>query len=215
MFLAPLGAAEIRFLPAPSEAGFLARLLVNENPFPGERGYRSEAETRTGMEAVLLVLDARLRRIPPGYRQVEIAATSTRDLMDVITAGGIRGQVDGFYRDEEGELSVVPRVEERLQHLLQIANTGAPGRFARLLGHAEALAQAYLAYLRTPEDPFARLRWIGSEPVTGSAYSWMTDTGRYHPGGRFVAIPPEDQGVVGGNHYFTLLRLRETENDSR
>jgi hypothetical protein len=201
----------ITFPETETEVGFLARLLVNENPFPGEHGYRSESETRAGMEAVLLVLDARLRRVPSGYRQVEIAAVTTSDLMEIITAGGQRGQVDGFFRHPGGSLAVVPRVNERLDYLLTIANTGPPGKFARLLQHAQSLAESYLAFLRTPEDPYLRLRWLGTQAVTGRAYSWMTDNSRYHPGGRFVAIPPDDRGVVGGNHYFTLCRLSPEE----
>lgn len=190
-----------------TESGFLARLLINENPFPGEHGYRSEAETRAGMEAVLLVLDARLRRIPAGYRQAEIAAVTTSDLMAIITAGGVRGQVDGFYRDTAGHLSVVPRVEQRLEYLRQIAGGGQPGRFTRLLQSARALADAYLNHLRTPSDPYATLHHVGPQAVTGHTYSWMTDAARYHPGGRFVAIPRANRGVVGGNHFFTLQRL--------
>ena len=34
-------------------AGYLARLLANETPFPGERAYESEADTKGAMLQVL------------------------------------------------------------------------------------------------------------------------------------------------------------------
>src|SRR3954462_6609562 len=82
-----------------STDGYLCRLLVNEVPFPGERGYTSEADTMLAMEGLLRVLDARVRHIPPGYTQQQVAAVRTGDFVDVITAGGVKGQFDGFYRD--------------------------------------------------------------------------------------------------------------------
>jgi len=43
-------------------------------------------------------------------------------------------------------------------------------------------------------------------PVTGRAYSWMTDVDSYHPGGNFVSIPSTDDGSLGGNRFFTLRK---------
>ena len=40
--------------------------------------------------------------------------------------------------------------------------------------------------------------------ATGSAFSWMTDSPRYSPGGNFLRIPPSDRGVLAGNQFFTL-----------
>ena len=54
-----------------TKAGYLARLLINETPFPGERGYVSEEDTESAMREVLFVLDSRIRDIPPGYKQEE------------------------------------------------------------------------------------------------------------------------------------------------
>jgi hypothetical protein len=45
-------------------------------------------------------------------------------------------------------------------------------------------------------------------PVTGRAYSWMTDRGCYNPGGNFVRIPDAEQGSLGGNRFFTLRKLQ-------
>ena len=35
----------------------------------------------------------------------------------------------------------------------------------------------------------------------------MTDVGQFHPGGRYVRIPDDDQGGLGGNRFFTLKNL--------
>src|SRR3954462_6265668 len=72
--------------------GYVCRLLINEVPFPGERGYISEADTILAMDGLLRVLDARLKYIPPGYTQQQIAAVRTENIIDIITAGGEKGQ---------------------------------------------------------------------------------------------------------------------------
>jgi hypothetical protein len=46
-------------------AGYLASLLINEVPFPGERAYMSEADTRDAMLQILWVLHSRIHQIPP------------------------------------------------------------------------------------------------------------------------------------------------------
>jgi len=198
--------AQVRLAPPESSAGYVARLLINEAPFPGERGWESEADSKAAMRQILLVLDARLRHVPAGYTQRQIATVQTNDIIDIMTAGGEHGQVDGFYRDEAGRLVTVPRVRTRIDYLLGIASKGQPGMFARLLQYAQALASAYLENSPPVPDLFVRLRTIAGAPVTGRAYSWMTDTGEFHPGGRFVRIPDEDQGGLGGNRFFTLTK---------
>lgn len=198
----PAGAFEF---PGPGDPeGFVARLLLNEVPFPGERGYRSEEDSKAAMEQVAWVLLSRLSHIPPGYSQAEVASVRTRNLLDIITAGGARGQVDGFYRDRQDRLRTVPRVEERLRYLRSIADQGEPGRFARLLAHGRDLARWALRGSGLAEDRFRTLRRIRERAVTGRAYSWMTDQHYYHPGGAFVAIPDGEKGSLGGNRFFTL-----------
>src|SRR5690349_4789675 len=59
--------------PPNTTTGYLARLLINETPFPGERAYESEVETREGMLAVLWVLHSRIHDIPKRYTQREVA----------------------------------------------------------------------------------------------------------------------------------------------
>jgi hypothetical protein len=89
-----------------------------------------------------------------------------------------------------------------------IAGRGKPGRFARLINHAQGLASAYVHDGIIGADRFAQLTRIGSVPVTGGAYSWMTDRDCYRPGGNFVRIPDNHQGSLGGNRFFTLRKLK-------
>lgn len=192
-------------LPSPrTEIGFIAHLLINEAPFPGERAYVSEADTMQAMDSILNVLVARLAYVPAPYRQRDVAAVTTDNILDIITEGGVRGQVDGFYRDSSGRLMVVSRVTERTDNLVRIANTGQPGRFARLLNHAVSVSSAYSGRSTIPYDPYARLTVVEGTRVTGRAFSWMTDQSYYHPGGNFVRIPDANQGSHGGNRFFSL-----------
>lgn len=117
--------------PPDSVSGYLARLLINENPFPGERGYTSVEDSKMGMRQVLWVLHNRTHQIPPGYTQAQIASTRSKDILDVITA---RNQCEGFSRNPAGKPVCAPRVGERLNNLEKIANSGGkPGKFADLL----------------------------------------------------------------------------------
>lgn len=192
---------------ATSEAEYIAMLLINESPFPGERGYVSEQDTKAAMLGILWVLHSRLEHIPEGYTQRQIAAVETSDIIDVITAGGVHGQCDGFYRDDAGRPVAVPRVHERIAQLEKIASKGEPGRFARLLDYARGLASSYTADGPSGADRYAKLHKIDGIPVTGRAYSWMTDVNSYSPGGNFVKIPDEHAGAAGGNRFFTLRSL--------
>jgi hypothetical protein len=54
--------------PADTESGFIARLLINESPFPGERGWVSEENTQAAMLAILWVCHSRIHHIPSGYQ---------------------------------------------------------------------------------------------------------------------------------------------------
>lgn len=190
--------------PANTEAGYIARLLINETPFPGERGWLSEDDTKAAMSSILWVLNSRIHHVPSGYKQTEVAAVNTEDIIDIITAGGEKGQCDGFYRDAKGNFVSVPRVQQRIDYLLKMANQGSPGKFARLLNYAQGLASAYVKGGMEEADRFAGIKRIGTVDVTGRAYSWMTDKDYYKPGGTFVKIPNSDQGALGGNRFFTL-----------
>jgi hypothetical protein len=204
-----IGAGFASLDPPASESGYLARILINETPFPGEKGYVSTDNTESAMLQILFVLDSRIHNIPGGYRQEHIATVRTNDIFDIITAGGVRGQCDGFYREADGSLAAVGRVEERIQYLLNIANSGSkPGKFAALLNFGQALASAYLKGGIAEADAFAGIRRIGAISVTGRAYSWMTDRDCYSPGGNYVKIPNTMSGSLGGNRFFTLKALQ-------
>ena len=191
---------------ADSIDGYVCRLLINEVPFPGERGYTSEANTMLAMDALLRVLDARLKHIPPPYTQQQIAAVRTGNIIDIITAGGVKGQFDGFYRDPSGTPVMVPRITQRIDNLLEIAGRGQPGKFARLLEHAASLARGYTSGALACRDPHSDVRAVNGVPATGRAYAWMTDEPQYNPGGNFLRIPDDQEGSLGGNRFFTLRK---------
>ncbi len=191
---------------AETKSGYVARLLINEVPFPGERGWVSEADSKAAMLAILWVCHGRIHEIPSGYRQSQIAAVSTTDIIDVITVGGEKGQCDGFYRDKAGQFRAVSRIHKRIDYLSKIANDGKPGKFARLMEYAQGLADAYFKGGMSGADRFAGLTRIQGKSVTGRAYSWMTDKDCYSPGGNFVRIPNDDSGSLGGNRFFTLRK---------
>jgi hypothetical protein len=190
--------------PAASTAGYLARLLINESPFPGERGYVSEADTKDTMLSILWVLHSRMNYVPAGYTQMQIASIRSENIIDVMTA---KNQCEGFSKNAAGKPVTAPRVEERIQNLLRIANSGdKPGRFAGLLTYGQGLASSYVKAGIAEADRFATLAFVSKVPVTGRAYSWMTGMDYYSPGGNFVKIPDSQQGLLGGNRFFTLKK---------
>jgi hypothetical protein len=198
--------AEVTLPAVGSIEGYVCRLLINEVPFPGERGYKSEADTMLAMDGLLRVLDARLKHIPPGYTQQQIAAVRTGNVIDIITAGGEKGQFDGFYRDASGAPAVVPRVTERIDNLVSIAGRGQPGKFARLLEHAAALARGYTSGALSCRDPHKDIQAVNGVSATGCAYAWMTDEPQFNPGGNFLRIPDDQEGSLGGNRFYTLRK---------
>jgi hypothetical protein len=198
--------AQVTLPAASSVEGYVCRLLINEVPFPGERSYTSEADSMLAMDGLLRVLDARLKYIPPGYTQQQIAAVRTSNIIDIITAGGEKGQFDGFYRDASGTPLMVPRITERIDNLIQISGRGQPGKFARLLAHAVMLAQSYTSGALSCNDPHKDVVVVSGISATGRAYSWMTDIQQYSPGGNFLRIPDDQQGSLGGNRFFTLRK---------
>jgi len=188
--------------------GYLARLLINEVPFPGERGFESEANTKGAMVQILWVLHSRINLIPKGYTQQQVAGVRSQNIIDVITGTGARRQCEGFYRNAKGQFVTDPRVEQRLNYLLKIANTGSkPGRFSALLNYGQDLARAYVKDGIAGADRYAQLKRVEATDVTGHAYSWMTDVNSFHPGGNFVTIPSAHEGSLGGNRFFTLRKV--------
>jgi hypothetical protein len=201
-------AAVFAQLDSPTTAsGYLARLLINEVPFPGERGFQSEIATKEAMVQILWVLHGRIHLIPKGYTQHQVAGVRSQNIIDVITGTGDRRQCEGFYKNSAGQFVTDARVEERIDYLLKIANKGSkPGRFSSLLNFGQDLARTYLKEGIEAADRFADLKRVGGIEVTGRAYSWMTDVNNYHPGGNFVSIPSDQEGSLGGNRFFTLKK---------
>lgn len=194
----------VKIAPASTARGYLARLLINENPFPGERGFVSVDDSKAGMRQVLWVLHGRMHHIPEGYTQAQISSTRSQDILDVITA---KNQCEGFFKDANGKPAMAPRVEKRLTYLKSIANKGdKPGKFAELLNYGQNLASAYEKGGIEEADRFSGIVRVNTIPVTGRAYSWMTDLDCYKPGGNFVAIPDAQGGSPGGNRFFTLRK---------
>jgi hypothetical protein len=209
-FAVPAGedqAVFARLEPADTPGGYLARLLINEAAFPGERGWVSEPDSQTAMYQILWVLHSRIHEIPKGYTQPEVAGVHSEDIIDVITGTGGRRQCQGFYRNERGQFVTDVVVEERINHMLVIANSGGkPGRFSTLLNYAQDLARIYFEKGMQGVDRYAALKHIDAIPVTGRAYSWMTDIDSYHPGGNFVTITDAYEGSFAGNRFFTLRK---------
>lgn len=192
---------------AGTKEGYLARLLINEAAFPGERGWVSEEDSRDTMRSVLWVLHARMKYVPSGYSRKEVGAVDSSDLLDFVTA---KGQCEGFGVDAAGKRTVAARVETRVAYLLKLANSGSkPGRFAGLINYAQDLARRYFSGTFSEADLFAGLETVDGVAVTGRAYSWMTGSDAYHPGGSFVKIPDSLRGLLGGNRFFTLERRKE------
>jgi len=200
--------AETTLKPENTQAGYIAQLLLNEAPFPGESGWISEDDSKAAMLAILWVCHGRIHYIPLGYRQSQIAAVSTTNIITVITVGGEKGQCDGFYMDTNGNAAAVPRVQKRIDYLLNIASKGKPGKFARLINYAQGLADSYFNGGILAADRFAGVRIVLRTQVTGRAYSWMTDKDCYSPGGNFIRIPNNQSGSLGGNRFFTLKKLK-------
>lgn len=197
-------------LDSPSTAsGYLASLLINEAPFPGERGYVSEDNTKATMLAILWVLHSRIQYIPDGYTQEQVAEIRSKNIIEIITAGSEdgKGQCAGFYR-KGGKPVTASRVKKRIDYLVSIANkSDKPGKFASLLNYAQNLSQTYcMKESISSADRYAALKIVGKRFVTGRAYSWMTAMDCYNPGGYFIAIPDANEGVLGGNRFFTLKK---------
>jgi len=191
--------------PASSQEGYLTYLLINENPFPGEAGYVSVNETKQGMAQILWVINNRLNSIPKGYTEFQIANTNSKTVIGVISA---KDQCEGFFINGEGKPEMANRIKERVNYLLEIANSGGvPGNFSDLINYAVTISKNYIVNIDIfAPNLYSNIHKIGSIYVTGDGYSWMTDINHYSPGGDYVFIPNNLNGAVGGNRFFTLKK---------
>ena len=117
-----------------------------ETPFPGEtRFHVSEEETppRHAPDPSGF-LHGRIHLVPLRYTQQQIASVHTDDILEVITGGGGLAGARASPTRMPPVAPSPPRVEQRINFLLGIANRGsAPSsRFARLLNFAQNLARA-------------------------------------------------------------------------
>ena len=112
-----------------------------------------------------------------------------------MTAGGVKGQVDGFYRGPDGRPAAVSRVHDG-RWLTCWASPIAVSRerWPAVVVRARTSAAPILAGRATGRDLFADLRKVGAQPVTGRGYAWMTDVRGCDPGGSFVRIPDDRPG---------------------
>lgn len=187
-----------------SPSRYLAALLINEVPFPGEPRFKNAEDTRAAMQAILWVIECRRAQVPQGYTRHQVAATASTNLIDLITAVN---QMQGFYKTAQERHTFDARVGERIAYLELLAKRRNTPTITELLAYARELAEAYAVALALPfEKPFHSLSNLPPETpsVTGSPYGWMTDAPEFHPGGNFVRIPDECGGTLGGNRFYTL-----------
>jgi hypothetical protein len=121
-------------------------------------------------------------------------APGARTYADVICAPG---QWSGFGRGPRGEYVIEPEVMTRVDEIVVHANSGPPGPHHRFVQNALAITYGGVS------DPFAHLRWIDGTAVYPGAYGWRRH-GSTPPGGSFVASPPAQGGIRGGNQFYAL-----------
>ncbi len=187
-------------------ADYLAALLINEIPFPGEPAFKNADDSKAAMQAILWTLQHRRTSPPKGYTRQQVAATASTNLVDIITAFN---QVEGFYKTATARHTVKPRVKERVAYLRLLARRADTPTIAELFDYAHAVALDYIQSDALPfDDPFLTLTNLPPDAVevTGSSYGWMTDDPVFHPGGNFVRIPDDCGGALGGNRFFTLRK---------
>jgi len=170
--------------------GTVAHMLVAESRNPDSSSYDA-AEVNRGLEAMKSVVINRLKK--PG----DFAAPGAKTRTDIIVA---KNQFAGFTRDIAGNVVVTKNIQNLVDAVVKKANTGTPGKFSAFLQTVLDTANA-----ASVTDPFADVTDIGSTKVRGGSFGWRTD-GSGSPGGRFIAIPKEQKGIVAGNQFYTLIK---------
>jgi hypothetical protein len=181
--------------PLTTEAGVMARLLVNESMVPGlpHNPHYSEEQSLRGMRLMKVVIDNRLNHRPPasaGYLANLFNAPQASNYIDII----VSGQFAGFSRSG-GTVQTSAGVTANIDAIVQEANQGKPGFYFRFVQNAITVANAPVV-----ADEFAVLSPVGSIAILGRTYGWRT-SGHGAPGPNFIAIP---NGAIGGNQFFTL-----------
>jgi hypothetical protein len=171
-----------------SDAGLLARLFLAEARNPGHGSYNADDAAR-GMRSMKAVVHNRLHRNP-----AQFGAPGATSFLDIATAPG---QFHGFSKSASGQLQIAADVSDRINTIVNNANSGPPGKYHAFVELAIQVAQSPV------DDPFTGVTSIGGIAVTGGAYGWRTE-GSSSPGGNFVAIPVANGGVIAGNQFYTL-----------
>lgn len=171
--------------------GVIARLLIAENSAPDYPQY-NEAQARLSMNAMKAVIDNRLQNSPSQFN-----APGAVDYIDIITAPG---QFYGFSRNAAGSVIISSYVQRRIDEVLRVANTGAPGKYVQFVKDAITIANGAIT------DPFANLTSINGIQVTGGGYGWRAVALASNPGGRFILIPASLGGIIQGNKFYTLKK---------
>ena len=183
---------------------YLAALLINEVPFPGEPAFKNAADSKAAMEAIVWTIHSRRAPLPTGYTRRQVAATPSTNLIDILTAAN---QMEGFFKTDDDRHAFAPRVKERVDYLNLLGQRDDTPTITELLDYAYAIAHGYVEGNALPfADPFAGLTHLSPDDVTGSPYGWMTDDPAFHPGGNFIRIPDDFGGSLGGNRFFTLRK---------
>jgi hypothetical protein len=163
-----------------TDAGVVARLVIVENRTPDHPQYNDE-EVFKSMMAMWAVVHNRLYNHPELF-----GAPHAANLIDIITAPG---QFHGFSRAASGEVMISADLQHRIDEVLRIANTGAPGKYYQFIKKATEAAADHLPGL----DPFRAIDNIDGVPVTGGGYGWRAANAS-DPGGRFIPIPASRGG---------------------
>lgn len=173
-----------------TDEGLLARLFIAESRNPGQASYDAD-EVAKGMRAMKAVVDNRLKNNPGQF-----GAPGATTYVDIV---GAAGQFHGFSKDAGGHIVIATDVQARIDKVLSVANTGAPGKYAAFVTKCNEVAKAAV------DDPFQGLTAIGTTPVLGGGFGWRT-AGSSAPGGSFVAIPAAQGGVIAGNQFYTIKK---------
>ena len=179
----------IQLPPITTVEGVVARLLIAECRTPADHLHYDEAQVLICMKAMKAVVHNRLHHHPELF-----GAPNAANYIDIITAPG---QFHGFSKDASGNVVISPDVQHRIDDVLRLANTGAPGKFYRFVENAINVANGGI------NDPFAGVTNIGGVPVTGGGYGWRAASAS-DPGGKLIPIPASIGGVIQGNKFYAL-----------
>lgn len=171
-----------------TNAGILCNLIIAECENPGYSDY-TEADGQLSFRLMQAVIANRLQNNP-----AQFGAPGATTYADIITANN---QFAGFSMSD-GQVTLSQSVSDRINAVMSIANSGAPGAYYTFV-------QDIIARANSPvDDPLAGVTSISGTTVQGGVYGWRT-VGSSDPGGLFFPVPAAFGGIVLGNQFYTLL----------